>query len=110
MVLGAQGGSARIFGPAVTVKMVSSKDTNAPSPPKHFVDCNEPGKIMYIQQPKGISSACWGGLMSTRASKIGAVGAVVDGRIRDLGEHRELGFSVSIPALAKGSPPLICSD
>ena len=85
----------RIFGPAVTVKMVSASDTQAPSTPKHFVDCNEPGKIMYIQQPKGMYSACWGGLMSTRAKKIGAAGAVIDGSMRDVGEHRELGFPVS---------------
>ncbi|KAL4745952.1 ribonuclease E inhibitor RraA/Dimethylmenaquinone methyltransferase [Aspergillus terricola var. indicus] len=56
----------RIYGPAVTVKM--------------------------IEQPKGLYSACWGGLMSTRAKVAGALGVVVDGRVRDLSEHREIGF------------------
>ena len=32
--------------------------------------------------------------MSTRAQASGAVGTVVDGRIRDLQEHRDLGFPV----------------
>ncbi|KAH6683520.1 ribonuclease E inhibitor RraA/Dimethylmenaquinone methyltransferase [Plectosphaerella plurivora] len=84
----------RIVGPAVTVKMVLSSDATSPSPPKHFADCNHPGKIMYIQQPKGLESACWGGLMSTRAKFLGANGVVVDGRIRDISEHREKEFPV----------------
>ncbi|KAM5341195.1 hypothetical protein ACJ41O_015304 [Fusarium nematophilum] len=87
-------GPGRAIGQAVTVKMVSMSDTSTPRPERHFADCNEPGKIMYIQQPKGLYSACWGGLMSTRASVLGASGAVIDGRIRDLNEHRELGFPV----------------
>lgn len=33
--------------------------------------------------------------MSTRAQASGAVGTIVDGRIRDLQEHRDLGFPVS---------------
>ncbi|EXJ71981.1 uncharacterized protein A1O5_04483 [Cladophialophora psammophila CBS 110553] len=82
------------FGPAVTVRMVEMSDRHAPSPPRHFADCNEPGKIMYIQQPKGLYSACWGGLMSTRAKHMGAEGVIIDGRMRDVREHREMGFPV----------------
>ena len=32
--------------------------------------------------------------MSTRAQYSGAVGTIVDGRIRDLQEHRDLGYPV----------------
>lgn len=32
--------------------------------------------------------------MSTRAQASGAVGTVVDGRVRDLQEHRNLGYPV----------------
>ena len=85
-----------IFGPAITVKMVQADDLSAPSPAKHFADCNEAGKIMYIQQPKGLYSACWGGLMSTRAKATNAAAVIVDGRIRDIGEHREMGFPVGL--------------
>ncbi|KAF5006847.1 hypothetical protein FDECE_6794 [Fusarium decemcellulare] len=87
-------GTQKAIGQAVTVKMVTMSDTSAPKPDRHFADCNEPGKIMYIQQPKGLYSACWGGLMSTRAHALQATGAVVDGRIRDVNEHRDLGFPV----------------
>ncbi|KAI0387232.1 ribonuclease E inhibitor RraA/Dimethylmenaquinone methyltransferase [Hypomontagnella monticulosa] len=89
-----RGGQSKMFGPAITVKMVEASDRLAPSPPKHFADFNEPGKVMYVQQPKGLYSACWGGLMSTRANYLGASGVVIDGRVRDVNEHRELGFPV----------------
>ena len=90
-------GSCKIIGQAVTVKMVESSDKGSPSPSQHFVDCNQSGKIMYIQQPKGLYSACWGGLMSTRAKYLGAQGVVIDGRIRDVGEHIEMQFPVGGP-------------
>ncbi|KAM0418746.1 hypothetical protein ACHAPT_012344 [Fusarium lateritium] len=87
-------GSTRIMGPAVTVKMVEASNTTAPSPTRHFADCNIPNGIMYIQQPKGLYSACWGGLMSTRAKHMGAAGVIVDGRVRDIAEHQEIEFPV----------------
>lgn len=89
-------GPAKIMGPALTVKMVEMSNKTAPKPPRHFADCNEAGKIMYIQQPKGLYSACWGGLMSTRAKHLGAGGVVVDGRVRDIGEHQEMEFPVGL--------------
>ncbi|RSM02954.1 hypothetical protein CDV31_010695 [Fusarium ambrosium] len=89
---------ARIIGPAVTIKMVESSDKSAPALDKHFVDHNEDGGIMYIQQPKGLPSACWGGLMSTRAKFLGAEGVVIDGRMRDINEHKEMKF----PVFARG--------
>ncbi|KAJ0364223.1 hypothetical protein COL26b_012609 [Colletotrichum chrysophilum] len=93
------GSGTRIFGPAVTVQMVETSDTSAPKLDKHFVDHNEEGGVMYIQQPKGLPSACWGGLMSTRAKFLGAQGVVIDGRMRDVGEHNEMGF----PVFAQGT-------
>lgn len=87
-------GPTRIVGPAITVKLVHASDTEAPKPARHFADCNDEGKIMYVQQPKGLYSACWGGLMSTRAKYLGAAGVVVDGRVRDVGEHQDMEFPV----------------
>ncbi|KAM0226507.1 hypothetical protein ACHAQD_000429 [Fusarium lateritium] len=88
----------RIFGPAVTVKMVESSDKSAPKLEKHFVDHNVEAGVMYIQQPKGLPSACWGGLMSTRAQYLGAQGVVIDGRMRDINEHKQFKF----PVFARG--------
>lgn len=88
------GSTGRVFGPAITVQMVEASNTSAPKLEKHFVDHNEEGSIMYIQQPKGLPSACWGGLMSTRAKFLGAQAVMIDGRMRDVNEHREMGFPV----------------
>ncbi|KAK9450756.1 ribonuclease E inhibitor RraA/Dimethylmenaquinone methyltransferase [Limtongia smithiae] len=92
-------GDKKIFGEVITVKMVDAADKTAPSLPKHFCDYNEPGKIMYISQPLDKYSACWGGLMTTRAKFLGAAGTVVDGRFRDILEHREMDY----PIFARGS-------
>lgn len=85
------------MGHAVTVQMVEMSDTSSPKLEKHFVDHNEDGGIMYVQQPKGLYSACWGGLMSTRAKWLGAQAVIVDGRMRDINEHKAMGFPVSRP-------------
>lgn len=41
-----------------------------------------------------ITNALYGGLMSTRANYLGAAGTVVFGKIRDVDEHRALGYNV----------------
>jgi regulator of RNase E activity RraA len=77
--------------------MVAVADTTSPKSPVHFADANEKGKILYIQQPKGMKSACFGGLMALRSKYLGAAGVVIDGRFRDIQEIQELGFPVSAP-------------
>ncbi|KAF5629803.1 ribonuclease e inhibitor rraa dimethylmenaquinone methyltransferase [Fusarium tjaetaba] len=84
----------RIFGPAVTVKMVRTKAKGKPTLDTHFVDHNVKGGVMYINQPVDAISACWGGLMSTRAKYLGAEGVVINGRMRDINEHKEFNFPV----------------
>lgn len=37
--------------------------------------------------------------MSTRAKYSGAVGTVIDGRFRDIDEHRDLDFPVRLPTV-----------
>ena len=49
---------------------------------------------MFISSPQNIVNAVYGGLMSNRAQVSGAVGTIVDGRVRDLQEHRDLGYPV----------------
>ncbi|KAI1264448.1 RraA-like protein [Xylariaceae sp. FL1019] len=91
------------MGPAVTVEMVEASDSCAAKLPRHFADCNEAGKIMYIQQPKGLYSACWGGLMTTRAQKLGALGTIIDGNMRDIEEHREMDYPVHTSILGSNT-------
>lgn len=91
-----QAGETKIFGPAYTVQMVEASNTTAPKTAKHFADGIEKNSVVFISQPKGMYSACWGGLMSTRAKYLGAQGVVIDGNFRDINEHRGMGFPVSL--------------
>lgn len=74
--------------------MVDASDKSAPTPSTHFADAIPKDAVVFVSQPKGYISACWGGLMSTRARKLGAAGVVIDGRFRDIAEHRELGMGL----------------
>ncbi|KAE8146986.1 ribonuclease E inhibitor RraA/Dimethylmenaquinone methyltransferase [Aspergillus avenaceus] len=85
---------AKVFGPAYTIRMVPASDKSSPTPPHYFVDRIPRGSVVFVSQPKGLISACWGGLMSTRAKRLGANGVVIDGRFRDINEHQELGMGL----------------
>lgn len=87
-------GTGKIFGPAYTVRMVAADDKISPRPSKHFADAIPPCSVVFVSQPKGYISACWGGLMSTRAQRAGAADIVIDGRFRDINEHCELGIGL----------------
>ena len=52
----------------------------------HWVDWAEPGTIAVIDQPDGQHCAVLGGIMAVRMKYMGVQGAVVNGRVRDLGE------------------------
>lgn len=52
-----------------------------------------PGEV-YIATGASLRYALWGGLMSTRATRLRAAGAVLDGYVRDSDEIERLGFSV----------------
>ncbi len=57
------------------------------------LDDLKPGEI-YIAAGASPRYALWGGLMSTRAMHLGAVGAVLDGFARDARDIEALGFPV----------------
>lgn len=105
-----QEGTTKIFGPAYTVQYARLDDP-APKLASHYVrvvgllvlraltvrqiDSVPEGSVVFISVPPNIPNAAYGGLMSTRAKALGAVGTVIDGRFRDLQEHRDLEFPVS---------------
>ncbi|KAL4898061.1 ribonuclease E inhibitor RraA/Dimethylmenaquinone methyltransferase [Aspergillus ambiguus] len=86
--------NSKLFGPAYTVRMVPAADKKSPFPTKHFADAIPKDSVVFVSQGKGLISACWGGLMSTRAKKLGAAGVIIDGRFRDVAEHQELGIGL----------------
>ncbi|KAM0754012.1 RraA-like protein [Meredithblackwellia eburnea MCA 4105] len=89
-----QRGDMRMVGPAFTVKFVSVTDKESPSPTKHHIDCIPEGAVVFLSAPPNQMNAIYGGLMSRRAKKLGAVGTVIDGRVRDLPEHRMLEYPI----------------
>jgi len=89
-----QEGPTKIVGPAYTVKYVRTNYANEPKPDRHYIDTIPSGSIVFVSAPPRTANAVFGGLMSRRAKYSGAVGAIVDGRIRDLHEHRGLEFPV----------------
>ncbi|KAI0393752.1 RraA-like protein [Xylariaceae sp. FL0594] len=88
-----QEGSTKIVGPAYTVKYVPIDDP-APKHPSHYIDHVPKGAVVFISAPATCPNAIYGGLMSTRAQALGAVGSVIDGRFRDLQEQRELQYPI----------------
>jgi regulator of RNase E activity RraA len=50
--------------------------------------------VVFVSSPQRIPNAVYGGLMSTRARALGAVGSVIDGRFRDVQEQRDLGYPI----------------
>jgi len=89
-----QEGTTKIIGPAYTVKYVRKNYENEHKLEGHYIDNIPPGAVVFISAPAKTVNAVYGGLMSTRAQYSGAVGSVVDGRIRDLQEHRGLDYPV----------------
>lgn len=67
--------------------------------PSVQIDQVASGSVVFISAPQGTVNALYGGLMSCRAQYLGAAGTVVDGRVRDLREHRQLAYPVG-PSLA----------
>jgi len=57
------------------------------------LDDLKPGEV-YLTAGGSLNYSLWGGLMSTRALKLGAAGAVFDGFHRDTKEIVQLGFPV----------------
>ncbi|KAK9318919.1 RraA-like protein [Lipomyces orientalis] len=98
-----QAGDSKVVGPAYTVQYVPLSDTVSPKQASHYIDLIPAGAVVFISSPKTVN-AVYGGLMSTRAQASGAVGTVVDGRVRDLQEHRALGFPVFARDVGTASP------
>lgn len=65
-------------------------------PPLISIPCVQmpPSAVVFISAPQGTVNALYLGLMSCRAQYLGAAGTVVDGRFRDLREHRQLSYPV----------------
>lgn len=103
--------SKSVVGRAYTVLFAPIDD---PRPPVNYIDGLPEGCFLVIALAKSlqhefapyvkITQACYGGLMSTRAQYQNAVGSVIFGRIRDVDEHRNLGYPVFSYGLGACAP------
>jgi 4-hydroxy-4-methyl-2-oxoglutarate aldolase len=59
-----------------------------------YLDQVRPGNVLMLAHRGRTDCSVWGGQRTIGARHYGAVGTVVDGSYRDVGEHRELGFPV----------------
>ncbi|EGX50956.1 hypothetical protein AOL_s00054g692 [Orbilia oligospora ATCC 24927] len=85
-----------IISPAHTVLFVP-KSSPTPSllpPSSHFADLTPPSTITLISQPPNQRNAVLGGLVAARIQKLGSLAIIVDGRIRDITELKNLGVDV----------------
>ena len=73
-------------------KIIQSHPSHTPN--ANQIDTVPPGSVVFISAPANIVNAVYGGLMSNRAQYSSAVGTIVDGRVRDLQEHRDLKYPV----------------
>ncbi|GME62126.1 Ribonuclease e inhibitor rraa dimethylmenaquinone methyltransferase protein [Neofusicoccum parvum] len=103
-----QSGATKIAGPAFTVRFVPKADTESPSIQGNYIDRIPAGAVVFVSQPRPHVNAVYGGLMSLRARELGAAGVVVDGRVRDLQEHRDLDFPVFARAVGTTAGGAVC--
>ncbi|KAH0563196.1 hypothetical protein GP486_002242 [Trichoglossum hirsutum] len=120
-----QSGAARIAGPAFTVKFVPKDDIIHPKPAGHYsglrallqeiahsfssqIDQVPKDSVIFISQPRPHINAVFGGLMALRAHKLGTAGVVIDGRLRDLQDHRALGLPVFARAVGTTAGGAVC--
>ncbi|KZV71458.1 RraA-like protein [Peniophora sp. CONT] len=84
----------RLCGPAFTIRMVLSSQTDAPKLQGHFVDKIEEGSVAFVSAPPTAQNAVWGGLMTAGAQARGCLGTIIHGRVRDVAEHREASYPI----------------
>lgn len=64
--------------------------------------------MVFISQPLPQVNAVYGGLMTLRAQALKAAGVVIDGRVRDLGEHRALKFPLFAKSVGTTAGGEVC--
>ncbi|GAA6042688.1 hypothetical protein JCM8097_003747 [Rhodosporidiobolus ruineniae] len=82
--------SQKILGPAFPVLFERNEHKGSkPAVPGHYIDAVPKDSVLFLSAPANIPNAVYGGIMSARRY-VGALGTVVDGRIRDIEEQEAL--------------------
>jgi len=95
-----------VTGRALTVAVETTTEVSCPDFPYQSeilaVEALQPGSIPVYSVPAGNRAAVWGELFSHAARARGAVGAIVDGYVRDTRQLREMKY----PVFCRGASPL----
>ncbi|BFZ55230.1 hypothetical protein PYCC9005_002270 [Savitreella phatthalungensis] len=99
-------GDGRCFGRVWPVQFADKDDAAAcavsPNYNGHYIDNVPAGAVVLLQAPKYLTNACLGGIMALRAQVCGAVGIIVDGRVRDVAELTSIQENKSMPVFSRG--------
>lgn len=83
-----------VVGIAHTAQVVKTSERVEIDMLLRLVDATPPNSVVVVATDEDVNGALWGGLMSAGVHQKGAVGAVVDGGVRDLHQIHPLGFAV----------------
>ncbi|KAL4900395.1 hypothetical protein BDW74DRAFT_182724 [Aspergillus multicolor] len=103
-----QAGDTKIVGQAFTVKFVPKSVETAPTLDGNYIDMIPKGAVVFISQPPPQINAVYGGLMTLRAQALDTAGVVIDGRVRDLNEHRALSFPLFAKSVGTTAGGEVC--
>lgn len=84
----------KVCGFAFPCRVVPTKEYVEIDKILEMVDAIPPHSIVVVAADTDIDAALWGGMMSTRAQARGAVGAIVNGGVRDMEQIARLQFPV----------------
>ncbi|GAA6023025.1 hypothetical protein JCM10207_002044 [Rhodosporidiobolus poonsookiae] len=85
----------KILGPAFPVLFERNEHkATKPSVSGHYIDAIPKDTVLFLSAPPDLPNAVYGGIMSARLKHVGALGTVVDGRIRDIDEQIALEWPV----------------
>jgi len=88
----------RVAGTAVTLRIPGPDSTLL----HHVMGMVRPGDFLIIDRAGDRRHACWGGVITHTAARIGAAGAVIDGMATDIAEIR----SHHMPVWCRGPSPI----
>nr|WP_232372599.1 RraA family protein [Acuticoccus mangrovi] len=89
---------ARVFGPALTVRLPGSDGTAL----VHALSIAEPGQVIVVDRCGDVRHACWGAVTSAAAIARGVAGVIIDGYMTDQAAILAAGF----PVWCRGRSPL----
>lgn len=92
---------ATVVGAAFTVRLCPAGD-DSDVPFNAYLDEVPPGSLVVVDNGGRRGHSVFGGLMAAEAARRGALGAVVNGDVRDVEEARHVGFGL----FARGRTPV----